>query len=418
MQPQLVNIMNLVVGVTLKVLVIIVSVLVARYINYLGSDAYSAFLFMTAILNFAPMLEFGLGGATQNHLSRNQYTTLVGKQILKIQLIRWIKHLLPILGLLGIIGFLILNFLPPRDSLGELKDLQFLIYLIGLFAGCVLAVTFIISKALFGLGKNNLANLYIATPYIYGAVSLLICSYISISKTASIFTYFFGLIFVSFLTLAFFLIRIKKPDPSEKLLGANQKDEKNGFFVFSLLGIIILNSDILIGGWFLDSGELAQYGIMQRVYFSYFILTGALNSLIWRKLAYNGYGSQQSKMTVSKLFYGNILISIPFFFVLYAFSEVWLRFFYIDENVTNITHFLFLALIIVRSLVDVMSVYFQSCGKVNLLNWIASIQLVITITLIVVFRENIGVHEIVYIQLASFTFVLVSTFFVMKGIKL
>ena len=417
MLPQLVNKLNLVFGVASKILVIVISVLVARHINYLGNDAYSAFIFMTAILNFSAMLELGFGGALQNHLSRNRYTIVVGKQILKIQLTRWVKYFLPVLGVLIVFGYLILNFLPPRESLGELKDLQFKLYLIGLFGGSVLAVTLIISKALFGLGQNNSANLFAVIPYIYGGVALLLYSYISISNITSVFAYFFGLTVVSILTLVLYLIRIQKTETSEKLLIYNLKDEKNSFFIFSLLGVIILNSDILIGGWFLESSELAEYGIMQRVYFTFFILTSTFNSLIWKNLAYNGYGSQISRMTVRRLCYGNLIIIMPFFIVLYYFSDIWLNFFYVDNKVSNVTHLLFLALIAIRSSADVMSVYFQSCGKVKLLNWIVSIQLLLTITLMIVFKDNLGVHEMIYIQITSFSFVLFSTAFIIKWIK-
>lgn len=398
-------------SVVTQLIIVFMVVQLTRELNILGSEYYAAFIFCSAFMNFAPIMEYGLGGWLQNYSARVGLSEYFN--ILRIVIYKWIK--ISLLFFILLIFFLELfgSLLPIRSSLGMYsQNYENLIYL-GILAGFGLSIYRLLARSLLGLGRNKLSYSVAMTPYVFG-FSLFYSCYMFFDE--EYFELYFIGVSASAIIIFIYLFYINKAGAFKFKSNAKRR-EQGGFFVFSILGVFQLNSDVLIGGLFISADDMAIIGVFQRVYFSSLMLAGVVNSFFWRKFTVSSE-LPTIKIALIRLLSINALLITLFSLLLFFLKDFWLDYFSLSQIVSTDVHVLVGLGLLVRVVTDVFSTFLQSRSYLYFLNVSVVFQSISTALLYFYFYPNIELKSVLFIQIVSglivLSLLLIKTFGVIK----
>ena len=389
--------------------IIVISVILTKELNGIGPEVYSVFIFISAILNFAPLFELGIGGWIQNLSALNKKAsslTFLRNALRKY----WLTKVLFIIFFLLIIIFLIKDYIPARASFGTYQDYLFISLGLGFVSSAGLALFKILSRYFLAIESNYKAYFFSAFPYVFSFMIYLVAGYF-LDDFFNPFLYFLGFSFLLFLGSAYLFFKIPNSKNMTNLEGVSQR---RGFFLFSLIGVLQLNFEILVGGWFVKPEDLANIGILQRVYFSVFVFISIYYSFQWRKFTLCSDKKKCIKLIMSAYLILLLGTSI-FIIIIYFLRDFWWYFFSNDPIPLLQVHVLFMIIMFLKLLVEVNSLFLQAKGLLKVLNLLVLFSFLFNSLLYWIYQDVLDLSYILFIQASSyFVFLLAQTFYLIK----
>jgi len=387
-----------------RISVVLFSIVVARLINGIGHEFYASFIIVMALINLAPIFERGIGFYTQNKIASIK-SKIVARNIFLQIFKNWIYSSIAYFVLIFITVFLFRDYLSTMAAFQDIETLGYrseILVMIGLFCSFLLAGNNIIQKGMLGLGRDYIAISIQAFPYVISGLSIVLFI-IFFNKLSSwlmpIYFLFFSLALIS--VVVFFLVRFSIR--SSQVSFSDEKVNSSKFINYTLLGVMVLTFETLVAGIYLDSTNLANYGILQRVYLSILLVTSVVNQINWSKYTETYLLSSNIAIInlLKSLAFQVLIVSLFLMLALYYRSD-WLDFFHVKTVLALEIHIFFTIAVLARVILEGVATFYLATNRVLLMLVVVGCQFVFVISAILYFRDSLDLFYLSSIQMCSF----------------
>jgi hypothetical protein len=391
-------------GWAVRIIVVLFSMVVAKLLNGIGHDSYASFLIIMALINSAPIFERGMGFYAQNRISIIKSKKLADGVLLKI-FINWIYTSVPYFLLIFIIILIFRDYLGLINSLQNVNIMGFgsgVIVASGFFCSFLLAAYSVIQKGMLGLGRDYTALTMQAIPYVVSALavfSLVVFFDDLLGWVVPFYFLFFSVTLI--LGVLVFFVRFSKR--KSKVSTDHERVKNSKFSNYTLLGVFILTSETIFAGVYLDSTNLANYGILQRVYLSIIMLTAVVNQINWSKYTSAYLNSSNLDMiNLSKSLLLQSLAVFLFLILVLSYRNYWMDFFHVKSDLALEIHIFFSISILTRIILEGIATFYLATNRILLMLVAVFFQFIFVISSILYLNDDLDLFYLSLIQMCSF----------------
>lgn len=253
---------------------------ISYLITMLGEEKYAVFSLLTGLLIWCSAVDFGLGTGLQNYISESRargenYDAYI-KSALQLSLIAMFFFMT--------VFFLFSDILSSRylSSFQELlRNNTKTPFFISCLVFSAVGIGTISYKILFAELVGWKANVLNALSYVFGMIGLLYVFYekITIDITSSLVVLYFPVGFISLCYIIYRYIKLFHVKTTRYHYIALLR-RSFGFFVFTLLSILVLQADYIVISQRLSAIDIVQYTVTMKVFgLVFFIYTAVLQAL-------------------------------------------------------------------------------------------------------------------------------------------
>ncbi|EFM9912939.1 MATE family efflux transporter, partial [Escherichia coli] len=254
-------------------------------VSLLGEDKYSAFILLGGLITWCNLSDFGIGNSILNYIAERraqdknyEYFILVGSVIVFI---------------LFFIVAVFLCFLSMTVAEQYLKiysdaiiNNKIILFYISTLIFCGTALAGIIYKIWYAEQIGWLSNLFPAVCALIGLLNIIVVRKIdgNFSDLLIVFVLFYlpALIIPIYLLLKRYRFEIRKTKLNRRLFaGASLKiiERARPFFIFAVMGAIVLQTDLIVLSQKGDASEIILYGVLLKIFnVIYFIYSAVLQA--------------------------------------------------------------------------------------------------------------------------------------------
>jgi hypothetical protein len=403
-------------GWSARIIVVLFSLLVARLINGIGHEFYASFIIVMALINLAPIFERGMGFYIQNRISLIKSRKIAGDIFFK-KFKHWLYVSIFYILFAFVCIFLFHDYIGLMQSLQNVEILGYggeILIAIGIFISFLLAGSNIIQKGMLGLGRDYIAISLQAIPYVVSGLSILLLIAFFDKLEAWVVPLYFLFFLLSLTAVVLvFLVRFSIESPQ---VGSNDESvDSSKFSHYTLLGVLILTSETVLAGVYLDSTDLANYGILLRVYLSILLITSVVNQINWSKYTETYFRSSNlAIINFLKSLAFQILIVCLFLTLVLSYRSYWMNFFHVESVLALEVHIFFSIGVLTRVVIENIATFYLATNRVLLMLVTTLFQFIFVILAILYFNDSLDIFYLSAIHMSSFVVTLLLAFIFSK----
>ncbi|MGK0599168.1 MATE family efflux transporter [Yokenella regensburgei] len=382
-------------------------------ISILGADGYAAFILLSGLVAWGALSDYGVGNSLQNYISERKAANKSYNPIIVCSSIFVFSLMLVTLAILylaspAIAGFYLKGF--SVESIGDKNNLFF----ISMSIFCFTCFGSILFKIWYAEQKGWLANIVSCSCTTLGFLIIfsLYSLNVKINLLLTVICFFGPLAIIPTIFLLKFNSSLFKKNRFEKkyvrvLLGLVINRAK-GFFLFSLMGTIVLQADYLVMSQKLEPADIVIYSVLMKIFGFVFFIYSALLQALWPVCV--EYRVKKKWHDLNKMVYQ--YISIGLFLVLI--SSLAIYYFHNDifsvlapslkTNVSWVLFLLFGIYFVLRVWSDTFVMLLQSMNYLKPLWYLVPVQAVLSLFLQWFLAGLCGIYGILGGLILSFTF--------------
>jgi hypothetical protein len=272
----------------------------------------------------------------------------------------------------------------------------------GFFCSFLLAGNNVIQKGMLGLGRDYMAMTMQAIPYVVSALAVF-CFVVLFDELLGWIVPLYFLFFSGTLILVVLVFLVIFSIKKSNFTSDYERVRSSKFSNYTLLGVFILTSETIFAGVYLDSTNLANYGILQRVYLSIIMFTAVVNQINWSKYSSTYlYSSNLAIINLTKILVFQSLAVFLFLILILFYRDYWMDFFHVETDLALEVHVFFSISILARIILEGIATFYLATNRISLMLTAVFFQFIFVMSSILYLNEALDLFYLSLIQMCSF----------------
>ncbi|MBS1205010.1 MAG: putative O-antigen transporter [Proteobacteria bacterium] len=366
-----------------KIIIAGVQLLSVKYLlEMLGENNYAIFSLLTGLMIWCSIIDLGIGNSLQNFISelraKNQDYSLYIKAALQLLLLASISFI----GVLFVLSKLISEFYLSSFHESLHGHEAFVFFSTVVVFGLVGAGT-VGYKILFAELVGWKANVINGISYLVGLICILTFYFlqIKISIVTALIALYAPVAFLSLIYLCYRYYHLPELKPKKEYYKDILK-RTYGFFIFTLLSILVLQADYIVISQKLSSAEIVKYTVTMKIFGLIFFIYTAVLQALWPICAEYRIRKEWSKLrkTVAVNIIGGVFFIFVSTFAFYLFKSTVYGILSpaLDANISIYIFILLAVYFSVRVWCDTFAMLLQSMNALKVLWFLVPCQAIIS----------------------------------------